>query len=337
MTDPLPEINRVRGGGSARIGAVVLGIALIGVVGVGIFGRQSPGPVSALAPQASAAQSSAGSGLPNASPVPAATAAPSATPAQPETYGVSLSIGNVRYVSIMSELSPGHLSAELHFPSPPRLPVGTLEFSELWKDGQVDAAIAIGSWSIDLEGLANAISTPANVLEVTAPAQPNAADEPPPVRSGYQITAVGSNDLLFSRLTVEVVLGAEPDGAPATPIRGLGVTVDVAGERRAVNLVPGDNDSVEATFTLPRPPRAVTVHLQLFDVHVMESVEVWSMIADIPFRLTPRQANFGRNTLIVDATGADYQVVARTSGHVDGQLITVTVSASRTNAGNQSR
>ena len=323
MSDPLPEITRVKGSGSARIGIVVLGIALVTIVGVGILGRQAPAPVAVVPPAASPAVSS----RPTASPRPASTPSPSPTPVAADTYGASLTIGNVRYVTIMSELTPDSLSAELHFPSPPRLPVGTLEFSELWKNDHVDAAMMIGSWQIDLEELARATSKPANVLESTVRARPNQSDKPPPVRAGYRITADGSNDLLFSRLTIQIVLGKHLDDPGAAPNFRLGVEANVAGNRRSAILEPAENGSFKASFTLPRPRRSTTGHLLLFTVQLTVSHDVWTRIADLPFELAPDNGLVGSSKLILDESGPGFSVVARTQGHAGGQSITVTVIA----------
>ena len=335
MTDPLPEISRVRGGGSARIGAVILSIALVAVVWIGISGQKSPGPVSAVPTALPSTTKSAGSDFSNASPVPAATVKPSATPAPPKSYGASLSIGSIRYATIMSELSPGHLSAELHFPSPPRLPVGTLEFRELWKYDNVDAAIEIGTWTIDLDALAAATRTPANVLDESVPAQREAKDAPPPVRAGYRITAVGSNDLLFSRLTIEVLSEVPPDGAHPTSEARLGVAADSGNAHRAVILTPGENGSFTGSFTLPKPRQATTAHLLLYDVQMTISHDIWTEIADMTFELRPEQSRVGTSKLIVDHSAQGIRVVARTSGNVRGQSITVTVIARTTQAEDQ--
>ena len=227
-------------------------------------------------------------------------------------------MGNVRYVTIMSELSPGHLTAELHFPSPPRLPVGTLEFSELWKDGQVDAAVHIGSWQVDLEAVAEATRTPAKVLDVTALARPDLTDLPPPIASGYQISVMGSNDLLFSRLVIEVELIRHQ----------FGITLGRTEEQKAI-LTATDNHSLTATLIVPRPRRALTTRLYLHDVQLADSLEVWSALADFPVRLRPKHAQFGTNEMIFNESQFGLYLVGHTSGTVDGESITVTVLARR--------
>jgi hypothetical protein len=328
--DPLPEVARVRGGGSARIGAVIVSVVLVAVVVVGLSGQPQPSAVSippATAPAIADAQSSA-RGLSNERPEPAATIAPAArptpTPLAADTYGLALVIGNVRYVTIMSELSPGVLTADLNFPSPPRLPEGSLEFSELWKQGHLDAAALIDRWPIDLAAVAQATRTPARVLIDTSPPQPRLEDVPPAVSRGFAITVEGINDLLFNQLNVEITLGAQPGAQPPTQIRQLGVTVNLPTDPRAI-LEPGTNGTLRASLALPRPRRPVNVSLLLYDVQQTQYSTLWKVIAEVPFRLTPRHADIGRNRLVIETDQAAVRVMARTSGTIDGESIILTV------------
>jgi hypothetical protein len=333
MSSPLPETTRVRGGGSARIGAVVVAVVLVAIVWVGISGRPNPPPISAIPPVATAAAPSGGLGLSSARPdtavpTPDVTRAP--TPEPPETYGASLAMGNVRYVTILSELQPGHLTGELHFPSPPLWPTGTFTFSELWHDGQVEGAVAIDEWAIDLQALASATRTAATLVEASVPAQRSLLGVPPPVTSGYEINVVGRNDLLFGQLLIDVRLGANrgnDDGA-AAKLR-FGVTVDVGNAHQSVILSPGENGSFKATLTLPKPRRAVSAQFRLSNVQLTASHGLWSDLEEFRLPLTPDLANVGVSKLVLEAVAPTYRLVVRTNGNVRGQSITVTVICRR--------
>jgi len=324
------EITRVRSGGSARIGAVVLAAALIGVVWIGVSGRQTPAPVAVL-PSAPSRPSDSPTRAPRLPP-PSPITTPAPTPGVADTYGASLAIGNVRYVTILSELQPGHLSGELHFPSPPRLPEGTLQFSELWKDGHVEAAVAIGEWTVDLTALGAATRTPAEVVAASLPPQVTLLDVPPPVTRGYRINVAGSNDLLFTRLSIDVVLGERPHDSSAEASVRFGVSVDAGGVHRAVIMEPSTNDSFKGSFTMPKPRRATNAQLHLYNVQLTVSHDIWSEIASFNFKLTPEMARVPTTKLITNESTSTYKLVARTDGNVRGQLITVTVFARRVTA-----
>jgi hypothetical protein len=335
MSNPLPEVTRVRGGGSARIGAVVVAVVLVGIVWVGISGRPAPGPVAVVATgSAQAAQAAPTSTQLPILPFPTPVTTPPPTPGPGETYGASLAIGNIRYVTILSELEPGHLTGELHFPSPPRLPTGTFAFSELWKDGHVDAAVAINEWAVDLAALATATRTPAAMVAAIVPAQNALLEVPSPVTRGYSITVDGTNDLLFSRMSIEVLLGegrSGDDGNAASTAR-LGVQADVGPAHRELILAPGENGSFKGTFTLPRPKRATTGQLRLYNVQMTVSHGVWASLGDFAIDLTPDMARVGVSKLLLEQSDPAYRIVARTHGNVRGQSITVTVIARRVTA-----
>ena len=329
MTDPLPEITRVRGGGSARLGAVVVAIALVAIVWVGISGRPNPAPISAVPADATGAPTLSTTRPVPAVPSPMTTPAP--TPGPGDTYGASLAIGKLRYVTILSELEPGHLTGELHFPSPARLPSGTFAFSELWHDGHVDAAVAINEWTVDLEALVDATRTPAAVIEEKVGAQSALLDVPPPVTRGYDINVIGSNDLLFSRLSIEVRLGdgtTTDDGRGTVTVR-FGVRADLGNSHPALILSPAENGSFKGTLTLPKPRRPVDAQLRLYNVQLTVSHDIWTEIQQFTLALTPEMAKLGVSKLVLDEDYATYQLVARTSGNVRGQSISVTVIARR--------
>ncbi len=333
MSSPLPETTRVRGGGSARIGAVVVAVVLVAIAWVGISGRPNPAPRSAVPTLAAAAAPSGGSGLSNARPdpaVPTPDVTPVPTPKPAATYGASLAMGNVRYVTILSELQPGHLTGELHFPSPPLLPTGRFTFSELWHDGLVEGAVAIDEWAIDLDALASATRTAATVVEASVPAQRSVLDVPPPVTRGYEISVVGRNDLLFSQLLIDVTLGANrgnDDGA-AAKVR-FGVTLDVGNAHPSVILSPGENGSFKGTLKVPKPRRTVSAQFRLSNVQLTVSHGLWSELEEFTFALTPQMANVGVSKLVLEEVAPTYRLVVRTNGSVRGQSITVTVICRR--------
>jgi hypothetical protein len=335
MSMPRPETTRVRGGGSARIGAVVVAVALGALVWIGIAERPAPGPV-ALLPTASGQSSKAPTDAPTDAPrlpPPSPITTPAPTPGPGETYGASLTIGNVRYVTILSELQPGHLTGELHFASPARSPIGTFAFSELWEDGHVDAAVAIGTWPVDLEAVSAATRIPVSLVNASFPEQSALWELPKPVARGYEIEVAGSNDLLFTRLSIDVTLGpnqARDDGAMAK-VR-FGVAIDAGAIHRAEILSPGENGSFKATFSLPKPRRAMTAQLHVSNVQLTASHDIWKEIDAFEFELTPDLAKVNVSRLIVDESTAAYRVMARTSGNVRGQSITVTVIALRISA-----
>jgi hypothetical protein len=331
MSGPLPETDSVRAGGSARIGAVIVAIALIAIVGVGLSGRQTPAPNSAIGPAATPAPTLSGTGVSNERPVaavPTPTTAP-ATAVPAEAYGASLAIGNVRYVTVLSELEPGHLTGELHFPSPPLRRTGTFAFSELRHDRQVERVVAIDEWTVDLDALANATRTTATVVEASVPPQSALLNVPSPVARGYDISVAGINDLLFSRLFVDVTLAGDRDASGAKPTVRFGVAADEGGIHGAVILSPGSDGSFEGSFTLPKPRRAVTTVLRLYNVQVSASHDIWSEIQQFPIELTPQMAKPGVTRQILDESYATFDLVVRTSGNARGQSITVTAIAHR--------
>ena len=241
-------------------------------------------------------------------------------------------MGNVRYVTILSELEPGRLSGELHFPSPPLRPTGRLTFSELWHDGLVEGAVAIDEWTVDLDAVASATRTATSVVEASVPAQTALLDVPPPVMRGYEINVIGSNDLLFSQLLIDVTLGAdraENDGA--APMVRFGVTLEAGNAPQSLILLPGENGSFKGTFTLPKPRRAMSAQFRLSNVQLTVSHGVWTDLNEFTFTLTPEMANVGVSKLVVEESGPTYRVVVRTNGNVRGQ-VNVTVIARRITA-----
>jgi hypothetical protein len=302
---------------------VAVSIVLVAVVVIGLSGQPNRGlsPNAPPSPPAIAAASPSGQ-LSSASPAAPATIAPAPTPVPPDRYGIALAIGKLRYVTSMTELSPGHLTAELHFPSPPAFPQGTLEFRELWRDDLVDAAELIGQWTVDLDRLAEATASPATLIQLAQGARPEAVESPLPVATGYQITVDGMNDLLFSVLSIDIQIG-EPN-RPAERSQQLGVSVIVDGDERAA-MTPGTNGSFKATLVLPTPRRPMDTMLLLYDVNQNQDVAIWTAIDQVPLRLAPRQADVGVSRLVVNQEVPGFKVVARTSGHVGGESIYLTV------------
>ncbi|MEX2546617.1 MAG: hypothetical protein WD830_02365 [Chloroflexota bacterium] len=206
------EVARVGGGGSARLGALVVVGVLVAVLWVGLSNR--PGTVPASTPARTSAQ-----------PVAVASAPPTPTPrrtAPAFAYAVGATIEGVKYVAAFDELRPGYLSTTLRVPLPVNARSGILTITELWASDFRNSSRAVGSteWPLPLDPFFSTIRGPELVIDVAMPARPNRDDVPPRVRGGFTLNVYAENDLLFGILSIEVLLNPNPAparGGPRTP------------------------------------------------------------------------------------------------------------------------
>lgn len=195
-----PDVVRVGGGASARIGAIAVAAVLVAVIWVGLANRAPSGG----APRTADPEVAGATGLPPPGVYPSPRL--SAGSGTYGTYGISATIGNRRYVEVLDELTPGHLSAALRIPIPVAAPSGSLDMIQLSETAFNGNPIHVEHWALPLGPLRATTRGPEIVIDATVPARSTLRDAPPALRSGFELKVYAENDLLFGIISIEVTL-----------------------------------------------------------------------------------------------------------------------------------
>jgi hypothetical protein len=217
-----PAAQRVDGGTSPRLAALVASGLLITVVLIGISGRtpaaeRDPAPAAVARPSVGLLPDSTHM-LPG--PLPpithAATEAPRSTPfvmptsrpARSEEIVVHVTVGGQHLVGFLNEGPAGQFRGivRLGFPRPAR--AGILQLVDLTDD---DAGTArIGRFTLPLDPLIPETTRSGTVIELSVAAQPDLEGGPRLVREGYHLSVRAEGRRDFALIRVRVLVGAGP-------------------------------------------------------------------------------------------------------------------------------
>ena len=219
------ETTRVRGGGSARLGAVVLA-GVVGLVAwIGISGppdpvvpaSRRPDVAQISSPSPSATTTAATTPEPSIAPTREPTATPRSALASIESDDLSMvaTLGRRQFMTWLRPVKPGHLSGSFEMPIPPPATQGTLEFeqvwrtvAEVWRTPSHDAWATLAKWDLRLESLSAASGREYVVFDRVMPARPMVRDVSLLVARGYRITVRARSGNGRGLITIDVHLAA---------------------------------------------------------------------------------------------------------------------------------
>jgi hypothetical protein len=204
------EIAHVSGRRPAVLASVVVIGALIAMVWVGMSGRTNPSPAPTLpavaeVPTLSPSPTDSPASPSTLDPEPDSTASPSNRGPE-EVYGVYAQIGDVQYITILSEPEPGHLFGRLRVPLPLTETDGTFVFQQFASREVRGQPVAIADWPINVDALA-ADSPLFLAVNATLPPRRTIQNAPRPVERGYHLTVTGQRRGEQGELTINVSIG----------------------------------------------------------------------------------------------------------------------------------
>lgn len=203
------QAGRVSGGRSARIAALLVAGVLVSVIWIGISGRSArpPQPTNvAVALEPTAAPTTP---EPTLSAIPAigqeipdgpVAAAPG------EVFGVYAEFGFNQYITILSEVEPGHLVGRLRMPLPIPEPQGTFVFELFSSPSTIGGPVYIGDWPINVEPVVTG-GHAVVVVDASLPARRSKIGSPLAVVNGFHLMVSAERDVTTGELRVDVRIG----------------------------------------------------------------------------------------------------------------------------------
>jgi len=261
--DPAPvEVARVRGGISARVGAVAVASVLGAVIWIGVSGRPGPTVPASERPGVARAPTASPSTTVGETITPVPNGPPSKPPAgaspapvaflTADDFSVVTTIGNSQLMTRLVPTEQGHLLATFRVPIPGPAKAGTLEFAQVWSSVSHDAWVTLATWDLPLESLSAEGGRDHVLLDRTIPARRTLRDAPFPVTRGYQITVRAPGGPNVGVLIVDIRLGpnrqlAGNDGIFGWPVVGQIHRETIARGRGLYNQCRWDISPVSGT------------------------------------------------------------------------------------------
>jgi hypothetical protein len=251
MTEP--AIQRVGGGRSARLSALVAVLLVAVVAWFGFIGREAGEPGGSLPPVAEASPSASPA---PASPSPAAptpswrpTATPRLAPVTSfdgpleDSYAIFMSIGQRPYFVTLRDRAANVLSADIRIPLPLAAPVATLNIVQLWSVYAESGLVPVLAVALPIEML---LDDSARIMIV--PGRPAEEDSPRLIRDGYTLNIRGETRTRHAIMSVEVRVGGAatlplaPDAAIPTLSEGF-FEASLTRDLRRLTIVRLEGDS----------------------------------------------------------------------------------------------
>lgn len=317
------EVARIGGGESARLGALVVVGVLVAVVWVGLSNR----PPTVGSPQTQDPAVAHATPAPSLRHAHTAEPVPTQLPAGRAAYAVTAKIGNLRYVAVMDELTPGNLSATLRLPIPVGEASGLLDVTQLIEGAWTEKRAHVEQWTLPLEPYLSNGQEPELVIDAALPPRPNLseAEAPPALRSGFKLKVYVENDLLFGIVSIEMTLNeaiarsgprpADPEGA--APTTGLNVVATLGNQQFMTMLEEDEAGNLSGEFRVPLPLPTTEGTLDLSRAWMTVSHDAWAPIGSWDLRLASPTAVAGNEYIALNAY---------VPSHLDSDLIPGPVS-----------